>query len=107
MPQPENLVVSGLPWAYTALRATFGQVFPPSVYRKAVRVTAKWGWPVVPDAVKEATILVAVALYKRPDAPFGVAGFDQFGAVRVRDDPTVVELLARYVHPTAGKFLIA
>lgn len=65
--------------------------------RPLVRVTAQWGWSEIPDEVTEATILKAVSLFKRKDAPFGIAGFGEFGPVRItRNDPDVADLLRPY-----------
>lgn len=65
-----------------------------------VRVTAKWGWPSVPDEVKQAALLTAIRLFKRKDSPEGVLGSNEFGTVRVsRLDPDVQALLAHYVLP--------
>jgi hypothetical protein len=47
-------------------------------------VVGTFGWPSVPDPVAEATLLLAIRLFKRPDAPLGVAGFGELGAVMVR-----------------------
>lgn len=103
---PENQRNKGLPWPYTTIQATTHKVFPPPFRRKRVRVTAKWGWPSIPDLVITATTLIAVGFYKRPEAPFGIAGISDFGAVRVREDPAILELLYDY---TTGesKFLMA
>lgn len=65
-----------------------------------VQVTARFGWSAVPYQVNEATILKAASLFKRKDAPFGVAGFNEFGAVRItRKDPDVLELLSDFARP--------
>lgn len=67
-----------------------------------LQVTARFGWSAVPDDVKQACILKAGSLFKRKDAPFGVAGFGEFGVVRVsKTDPDVVDLLSAYVVPVA------
>lgn len=84
------------PFAFTVINAlyTAGRIFPVCTYRPTVQVTAKFGWSSVPDNVSEATLLKAAALFKRKDAPFGVAGFGEFGAVRItRADADVVDLL--------------
>jgi hypothetical protein len=48
-------------------------------------------------------MLKAASLFKRKDAPFAVAGFSEFGAVRIgRNDPDVLELLGGYVNPVCG-----
>ena len=49
-----------------------------------VRVAGTFGWPSIPDPVAEATLLLSIRLFKRPDAPLGVAGFGELGAVMVR-----------------------
>jgi hypothetical protein len=62
-----------------------------------VQVVARFGWSTVPAEVAEATIIKAAALFKRKDAPFGVAGFGEFGTVRVtRADADVLDLLAPF-----------
>jgi hypothetical protein len=48
-----------------------------------VKVTGVWGWPAVPAAISQATILQAARHFKRYDSPLGVAGFGDFGVVRV------------------------
>lgn len=62
-----------------------------------VRVTAQWGWTEVPAPVKQAALIMAAETYKLKDAPFGVAGFDAFGQIRVRDNAMAASKLRRYV----------
>ncbi len=65
-----------------------------------VRVTARWGWPAVPDPIAEATLLLANRRFMRRDSPEGVAGLAQEGPVRVsRFDPDIEDLVAPYVIP--------
>lgn len=99
--EPLNGLRDGRAWAYDAIRAVGARTFAGRV-RPSVQVTAKWGWPSVPEPVKQATRLMTVAMWKRKDAAFGVAGFDQFGAVRVRDDPMVASLLSPYMEPVVA-----
>lgn len=62
-----------------------------------VAVTGVWGWPTVPAAVKQACRLQVARVFKRADSPLGVAGFGEFGVVRVTQlDPDVKALLAPY-----------
>ncbi len=69
----------------------------PTARRVTLQVTAKFGWSGVPDDVEQATLMKAASLFKRKDAPFGVAGFNDFGVVRVtRQDGDVLDLLAPY-----------
>jgi hypothetical protein len=72
--------------------------WPTSYGRATVRVQATYGWPAIPEAVREATILQASRLYTRLDSPLGIAGFGDMGAMRVsfKGDPDVTMLLAPY-----------
>ena len=92
---PADGIREGQPgWPFSVIRA-FGRTFPMDG-RQSLRVTAKWGWPTVPQPVKQACLELAHEIYKSADAPFGVAGFDQYGAVRVRENSKVCAMLSRY-----------
>jgi hypothetical protein len=68
-----------------------------------VRVTAKWGWPAIPQVIREATLIQALRLYKRKDSPEGVLGSAEWGTVRVsRLDPDVAKLVESLVLPGFG-----
>lgn len=72
----------------------------PSGKRPSVEVTARWGWPAIPEEVKTATGILAGRLFKRADSLLGVAGFGDLGAITLRAvDPDVQRLLAPYVRP--------
>jgi hypothetical protein len=93
---PENAISRG--WPITSL-LRLGGTWSSSV-RPRVRVTAKWGWPAVPDQVVQATLIQASRLYKRKDSPEGVMGNAEWGTVRVsRVDPDVQALLQPFVVP--------
>lgn len=98
---PPDGVVDGQPgWPYNHLYTAGGVWLPRYWYgrrRASVRVTAQWGWPAVPASIKRACLLMASQSYKLAEAPFGVAGSDQFGAVRIRDLPQVRSKLQHYV----------
>lgn len=51
--------------------------------RPGVQVTAKWGWPSVPNDINMACLILAADLYKRKDAPGGILGLGDLGAVRM------------------------
>jgi hypothetical protein len=73
-------------------------LFPTHVMPSPVQVTARWGWPSVPDAIREATILLAGRMFKRQDSLLGVAGVGDLGALPVmRFDSDIEELVAPYV----------
>lgn len=87
-------------WPFNEIWLADNYLFPtPSNGRPGVQVTAKFGWPAVPDDVEEACVILAHRLWKRKETSTGVIGFDGFGAtVRLsRTDPDVVELLEPYV----------
>ena len=93
--EPLNGVVNGeLGWPYYRIRAV--NIWFPSTVRPSIQVTAQWGWAAVPAPVKQACIYLAEEVYKLKGAPFGVANTDQFGPIRVRDNPKVMGMLAPY-----------
>jgi hypothetical protein len=93
--EPANAIVQGEP--LTVLRA-LDRGFPvASNGRNLIEVTARWGWPSVPDAIREATVLLASRQFKRYDSPLGVAGFGDLGAIVVRRiDPDVAAMISPY-----------
>jgi hypothetical protein len=67
------------------------------------RITARWGWPAVPDDIAQATLLLANRRFMRVDSPEGVAGWNDQGPVRVsRFDPDIEDLVGPYVLPGFG-----
>ena len=50
----------------------------------AVKVVGRWGWIAVPDAVKEATLMIVADLFHYKDVRSGTIGFNEFGPVTVR-----------------------
>lgn len=98
--EPRNQARGGVSgWPYDEVKAVGSLVFPKPTQRQPypVEVSALWGWAAIPDPIVTATQLMANAMYKRPDAPFGVAGFDGFGAVRVRADPMYWQMLRPFM----------
>lgn len=93
--EPLNGRANGITVPYYRIIAVADRRFPTSNLRTSVQVTAAWGWTAVPAAVTEATLIKAARLFHRKDSPQGVAGFDQFGAVRLSksEDSDVMSLL--------------
>lgn len=84
-------------WPFWLIEAVESRWFPTRGRRRRVEITAQWGWAAVPDPVKQATLLLAHRLFDRSNSPEGVAGFGEFGAVRVTQrDPDVIALLAGF-----------
>jgi len=96
--EPVNALSFGNAYPYTRIRPQEDGYWPTSFDRATVRVEATFGWPAVPDAVREATILQSSRLFTRLDSPLGIAGFGDMGAMRVsfRGDPDVAMLLEPY-----------
>lgn len=101
MLEPRNAdVVAGAdtadPHAFWEIRR-LGSMWSTGYGLPTVQIVAKFGWSSVPYEVQQSTIIKASALFKRKDAPFGVAGFSEFGAVRItRQDADVADLLAPF-----------
>lgn len=96
--QPVNAVPTGKPW--TRLVVDPAAAVIPKGTENEVTVTAKFGWTTVPVTIKQATLLQASRLFKRRDAPFGVAGSPEVGSeVRLlaRVDPDVAVTLRPYI----------
>lgn len=96
-PFEELRVVTGL--------TTSGLGFACYGTRPGVQVTAKFGWPAVPDDVTKACIIQATQLYKAKDAVFGAIALGDTGAaMRVRPglNPQAAGLLDTYRKPAVG-----
>lgn len=95
--EPLNGVVDGESgWPYWIIRAVAGRDFPTSSKRAPLQVTAQWGWTAVPAPIKEACLVVAEETFKLREAPFGVAGMAEWGAIRVRSNPLASQMIAPY-----------
>lgn len=96
--EPMNAPAEGKP--YERLVFTSESEFYPTGAVGEISVTSdKWGWPAIPSAVIEATLIQAFRLFTRRSAPFGVAGSPDSGSeVRLlaKLDPDLVTSLAWY-----------
>jgi hypothetical protein len=92
--EPLNALAKGTPITKLVAYETY---FPTDI-RPTVQVTARWGWPAVPEPVRSACGILAGRLFKRADSLLGVAGFGDLGAITLRAvDPDVQRMLAPYV----------
>lgn len=96
--EPVNAAAKGRPWTRVAFTGDSEHL--PTVHPHAVVVTALWGWSAVPQAIVQATLLQASRLFKRKDAPFGIAG-SEGAEMRLlsRLDPDVAVALRPYTRP--------
>jgi len=94
--EPINALVRGRP--ITKIISVDGDFV--SDIQPSVEVTARWGWPEVPEPVRSATAILAGRLFKRADSLLGVAGFGDLGAITLRAvDPDVQRMLSPYIKP--------
>jgi Phage gp6-like head-tail connector protein len=90
---------------YESLHSVNGQQFPkPTSTGRIglVEITGTWGWPAIPATVSQACRLQVSRIYKRIQSPEGVAGFGEFGQIRISGhlDPDVEDMLEmRYRRP--------
>lgn len=94
---PRNGVKHGRPgWPYETIRASGTRRWR-LCEGAEVTVTARWGWASVPAPVREACRIAASETFAAKDARFGVAGFGQYGDIRVRSNPMVMAKLKPYL----------
>ena len=95
--EPLNAAADGWPWTSVRVhpRTAF---YLPITYPRSVKVTGKFGWSAVPDAVKQATKIVAAKLVMRArQAPFGVIAAGELPMRIASNDPDVQLLIGDYV----------
>jgi hypothetical protein len=95
---PDNALADGKP--VTALLRPLGTW---GIATTRLRVTARFGWPSVPDDIVEAAMIQASRLYKRKDSPEGIIGSAEWGVRNLsRRDPDVWALIEPYILPGFG-----
>ncbi len=95
---PDNAIVDGQ--AVTGLLRVNGTW---GTRTSRVRVTARFGWPSVPDDITEAALIQATRLYKRKDSPEGIIGSAEWGVRNLsRRDPDVWALIEPFILPGFG-----
>ncbi|MGW0537812.1 phage gp6-like head-tail connector protein [Streptomyces sp. NPDC003032] len=95
---PDNALLDGRPiTGLLRVNGTWGTA------AGRVRITARFGWPGVPDDIAEAALIQAARLYKRKDSPEGITGSADWGVVRLsRRDPDVWGLIEPFILPGFG-----
>lgn len=95
--RPLNAAADGRPYTSIGLKTGGLYAFPTGM-EAGVQILGDWGWDAVPHAVREACIVLSTRLFKRKDAPFGIAGTPELGQVNyiAANDPDVKVLLAPY-----------
>jgi hypothetical protein len=106
--EPLNGVAGGLVTPYTRIRATGNYLMPSfsagTFYEleALIQVVGVFGFAAIPAAIRQATVILAMRLFKRLDAPLGMISND-LGSMRVgRFDPDVEALVAPFRKVSAG-----
>lgn len=96
--EPTNALAKGRPITYLTIVGPTALSLPVN-YWPQVEVTARWGWPTVPDDIEQATYILSADLYKRKDSIGGVLGLSELGAIRMsplgRDIAAIVKAYRR------------
>lgn len=96
--EPTNALAKGKPITYLTIVGPTALSLPVN-YWPQVEVTARWGWPAVPDDIEQATYILSADLYKRKDSIGGVLGLSELGAIRMsplgRDIAAIVKAYRR------------
>ncbi len=71
--------------------------FDPDIINN-VQVTAKYGFAIIPEDIKQATLIQGLRLFKRKDTPFNVFGNEQTGTIELfsKFDPDALALLKNF-----------
>jgi hypothetical protein len=95
--RPVNAATDGHPYTTIGLKPNGQYAFPRGM-EAGVEIVGNWGWAAVPHAIREATIVLAIRLFKLKDAPYGIAGTTELGqAVYVpKEAPEVKAHIAPY-----------
>ena len=100
-PGKYNASAKGEAWPFTAaVVITGGKLFPYVwmwSHLDRIQVSGVFGWPAVPLNVKNAALVIGAQIFRSKDAVFGVAGFGEFGVVRIQSNPQVMWLLHQYI----------
>lgn len=90
--EPLNAAVKGRPFERIKVRPNAR--FLLSSFPRTARVTGVFGWPEMPSAVKQATLILTTRLRLRKDTPYGIASFGTEIAMRLlKTDPDLAALL--------------
>lgn len=95
---PANAVADGQPYTQISVDAHNGLYMFPTGYR-SVEIVGSFGYSANtarPASVEDACLLLCTRLYKRTDAPLGVAGSVETGILRLATDRDVLDLLWPY-----------
>lgn len=84
---------------YTQIRTVGTRVFPTQTNSgriDRVQITGVFGWPTVPPSIRQAALILAQETFKAKDSVGGVAGFGEFGVVRLGSNPLYNTFIGPY-----------
>ena len=98
---PINQVVGGIlisPYYVVELISDGNHEWPLdySSNRPRAEITARWGFPSVPERIRQATLMLASELFAMRNAPLGVAGVGDFGVVNIQQNREITRLIAPF-----------
>ena len=106
--EPLNGIAGGLVSPFTQIRAVGDYLWPAyspqTIFHleASVQVVGVFGWSAIPAAIRQATVILAMRIFKRLDAPLGMITNDM-GSMRVgRFDPDVEALVMPFRKVSAG-----
>lgn len=95
--EPGNSAADGKPWTRIVVQPD--STVAPTGRVNAVRVTAQFGWTIIPEAIKQACLMQASRLLARRDSPYGIAGSPEIGSemrLLAKLDPDVAVTVRPY-----------
>lgn len=78
---PANAAADGRPYTSIFITPWGAREFPTTL--NGVEVTGNFGWPTVPEPVRQACLIQVGTIYRSKEAPFGVIGNAETGIVRM------------------------
>jgi len=95
--EPTNTALQNRPYSQVvAIGAKTWPVYtaPPM---PGIQINGVWGWPAIPDDIREACVIMSLRLFNRYNSPLGTLGFGDLGTVSLRAvDPDVRDILSPY-----------
>lgn len=91
--EPLNgISLSGEPRPYDSITRLYGFWYRNGI-KATLSVTATWGWPEIPEQVKQAVLMVGKDIRSSKDTAYGIAAYTEYAAIRIRENPQVAALL--------------
>ena len=94
----ETFGIDGLGFTSIELFTDGSHEFPTtsSNNRPRIQVTANWGFPSVPDPVRQACLMLSSENFAMRNTPLGIAGVGEFGVLAVRQNRQITRMLDPY-----------